>query len=81
MTTSSFPTYRKYTGINVWFKIVDDKNFTEIKKIGSRFLVQEVEASQYPEMVLIQDMLSCLEGRWEEDDEKEFDQVFIAANS
>lgn len=60
-----FPVYRKYAGINVWFKVVDDRNFVEIKQIGSRFIQHHVKALQYPEMILIQDIINCTEGRWE----------------
>ena len=79
MTIPSFPTYRKYTGINVWFKIIDEKNFIEVKQVGVRFLSHEVHALQYPEMVFIQDMLSCLEERWIETTAAEFNQAFAQA--
>jgi hypothetical protein len=68
-----FPVYRKYSGINVWFKIVDEKAFIEIKQIGTRFIRQEIVANQYPEMVLIQDMIVCHENRWEKISEAEFE--------
>jgi len=61
----SYPVYRKYTGINVWFKILSDRQFEEIKQIGTKFIKHIVVAEQYPEMVLIQDMLNCHEDRWE----------------
>jgi len=60
-----FPVYRKYAGINVWFKVVDDRNFFEIKQIGSRFVQHHVNALQYPEMILIQDIINCTDDRWE----------------
>lgn len=61
----NFPTYRKFVGINVWFKIENDRKFVEIKQIGSKFIIHTVIAEQYPEILLISDMLACLEGRWE----------------
>lgn len=70
-----FPAFRKYKGINVWFKIADARHFIEIKQIGSKFSLHEVEAAQYPEMVFIQDMLTCYEGRWELIAAEEFDQI------
>ncbi|MDG1914837.1 MAG: hypothetical protein P8I55_09650 [Crocinitomix sp.] len=70
-----FPVYRKYVGINVWFKILDEKVFIEIKQMGNRFLRQEVVANQYPEMVLIQDMIACHENRWEKMSESEFENT------
>lgn len=71
----NFPTYRKFVGINVWFKIENDRKFVEIKQIGSRFIIHTVMAEQYPEILLISDMLACFEGRWEKIDASEFQQV------
>lgn len=72
---NGFPAYRKYVGISVWFKIETDTHFIEIKQIGSRFVRDEILALQYPEMVLIKDMLTCYENRWEKIDEAEFERV------
>jgi hypothetical protein len=63
--SDSFPAYRKYKGINVWFKVIDARHFIEIKQIGSKFVRHEVEALQYPEMMLIQDIVNCADDRWE----------------
>jgi len=60
-----YPVYRKYKGLNVWFKIISDRSFIELKKLGERWIKHEVEAKQYPEIVLIQDMLRCADDRWE----------------
>ncbi|MFT5823532.1 MAG: hypothetical protein ACI8ZM_004794 [Crocinitomix sp.] len=70
-----FPVYRKYVGINVWFMIMDEKSFIEIKQIGKRFLRETIVANQYPEMVLIQDMLACHENRWEKTTATAFESV------
>ncbi|NOQ72623.1 MAG: hypothetical protein GQ574_11505 [Crocinitomix sp.] len=70
-----FPVYRKYVGINVWFMILNEKNFIEIKQVGNRFVREEVVANQYPEMVLIKDMLVCHENRWEITTEAEFESA------
>ncbi|MCG8574739.1 MAG: hypothetical protein MI810_07635 [Flavobacteriales bacterium] len=72
---TDFPAYRKYKGLNVWFKIENERSFLEIKKLGDRYLVEKVEAEQYPEMLRIQDMLNCLEDRWEIIEEETFQQV------
>lgn len=76
----NFPTYRKFVGINVWFKIENDRKFVEIKQIGSKFIIHTVIAEQYPEILLISDMLACLEGRWEKIEPSEFQQVLEKAN-
>lgn len=78
--SENFPTYRKFVGINVWFKIENDRKFVEIKQIGSKFIIHTVMAEQYPEILLISDMLACLEGRWEKIEASEFQQVLEKAN-
>lgn len=67
-----FPQYRKYLGIDTYYKIESDKRFIEISKVGSQTQKHIVEANQYPEMLRIQDMLSCLDNRWELITEKEY---------
>jgi hypothetical protein len=70
-----FPIYRKYKGIDVWFKINSLTNFTEYKKLGSKLIEHEVDAKIYPEQQFIRDMIECYENRWEnvrEDEIKKF---------
>lgn len=78
--SENFPAYRKFVGINVWFKIENDRKFVEIKQIGSKFILHTVIAEQYPEILLIADMLACLDGRWEKIEGSEFQRVFEQAN-
>ncbi len=76
----NFPSYRKFVGINVWFMIESDRKFVEIKQIGSKFICHTVIAEQYPEILLISDMLECREGRWEKIKDTEFQRVFELTN-
>lgn len=62
----NYPVYRKFKGIDVWFKISSDTSFIEIKKLGSRLLISKIQAVQFPEKLLIQDMIAKHENRWEE---------------
>jgi len=61
----NFPVYRKYKGLDVWFKITDDKNFIEVKRVGKNLMKSEVHAKQFPELLLIMDMIKMEGGRWE----------------
>lgn len=72
---NTYPIYRKYSGINVWFKILSEKKFIEIKQIGTKKVTTEVVASQYPELLLIQDMITCHENRWEEMKAEDFENL------
>jgi hypothetical protein len=57
-----FPVYRKYANHKSYFVITSEKTWTEYKQIGNRFEKYEFTATQYPEMVLIKDLLEKKEG-------------------
>lgn len=54
-----FPQYRKLNGRKVYYRIHSLKEFTELQFLGSSPQIFHVKAEQYPEMVRIQDMLTC----------------------
>ena len=68
----NFPQYRKYKNIETYFKIISEKEFIEISAMGSKFVKHEIIATQYPEMLRIQDMLNCENGTWKIIEEKVF---------
>lgn len=65
-TENKFPIYRKYVGVETYFKIVNEKEFIEIKKVGSQYINHHIVATQFPEIQFIKDMIDCYEVRWEE---------------
>ncbi len=67
-----FPIYRKYKGIEVWFKIESLTQFTEIKKMGSHLLKTKITAKIFPEKQFIHDMINCHENRWDKITEEEY---------
>ncbi len=66
-----YPIYRKYNGIDVWFKIESETQFIEYKKMGKKLLKDTVIAKIFPEKQFIQDMINLYEGRWIEVNELE----------
>lgn len=60
----NYPIYRKYKGIDVYFKIVSETEFTEYKKMGSKLLKDQIVAKIFPEKQFIQDMINLYEDRW-----------------
>lgn len=54
-----YPQYRELKGFNRFYKIIDDRNFTEVYFIGEKVVSHHIEAKQYPEILRIQDMLKC----------------------
>ncbi len=60
-----FPQYRKYVGKNTFFKILSKNQFEEISFVGIKKFVVTINATQFPEMLRIQDMIECRDGTWE----------------
>lgn len=73
-----FPIYRKYKGIDVWFKITSQSTFTEYKKLGPKIMENAIEAKIFPEKQFIQDMINCYENRWESTTPKEL-EAFLSS--
>lgn len=71
----NFPQYRKYKGLNTWYKISGVNEFAEIKQVGESYLLSHISADQYPEKLRIQDMLNCHEERWEVTEEKKWSEI------
>ncbi len=74
-----FPIYRKYNGIDVWFKILSNTQFIEYKKMGSKLLTDHITATIFPEKQFIQDMISFHEDRWIETTEEDLSAFLINA--
>ena len=53
-----FPQYRKLSNLRSFYRIDDERNFTEIQLIGSKAFRIQIQAVQYPEIIKIKDMLS-----------------------
>jgi hypothetical protein len=53
----NFPVYRKYKNNKSYFKIIQADLFEEIQIIGSKKIVKQTKATQYPEMVFIRDLV------------------------
>lgn len=65
MGSYKFPQYRKYIGIDRWFKITSEQEFEELQRVGQRYVLHTIEAVQYPEKLRIEDMLNCVNNHWE----------------
>lgn len=58
----NFPQYRKLQNTDVVYAISSPTRFTEWKCMGKFYSVNEFEATQYPEMLRVKDMLECVDG-------------------
>jgi hypothetical protein len=73
----NFPVYRKYKNNKSYFKIIQPKLFEEIQIIGSKKIIKEVEAKQFPEMLFIRDLLSNYSQMADEISEEEYLRVRV----
>lgn len=53
----NFPVYRKYKNGKSYFKIINSKLFEEIQIIGSKRIIKQIEATQFPEMSFVHDLI------------------------
>lgn len=53
----NFPQYRKLSGIRRYYKITGERHFTERYFLGEKLIENSITATQFPEMLRIQDML------------------------
>lgn len=56
---TDFPQFRTISGRKVYYKITSDKQFIELSWIGEKQFVVNVNATQYPEILRIMDMINC----------------------
>ena len=54
-----FPQYRKLSNGKAFYVIESERSFTEYQLMGTKVWQHKVEATQYPEIIRIQDMLKC----------------------
>jgi len=55
----SYPLFRMYSDKQTFFKIESETSFTELKRWGKFYLVQNFEAQNYADRLMIQDMIHC----------------------
>ena len=74
-----WPQFRRMVDGRHYYNVLSPGHFLELQAVGRRWVLHEVLATAYPEMLRVQEMLQCLEGRYEavsEDDWMErFEQV------
>ena len=68
-----FPQYRKLSNSKSFYCIEDERNFIEIQLIGKQVFRIKLQATQYPEIIKIKDMLAC-EAPYLFSSKMEFDQ-------
>lgn len=54
-----FPLFRKYANEKSYFKITSTTELLELKLIGQAWMKYSIHATQYPEIVMIRDLISA----------------------
>jgi hypothetical protein len=54
-----FPQFRKLDNGRSLYKITAPDQFIELQQIGSKWMVYTFELQQFPDLLRLQDMLSC----------------------
>jgi hypothetical protein len=62
LTEAAWPQYRRMADGRHYYRIDGPDRFTELQRVGSRWLSHVVHATMYPERVRIQEMLVGGEG-------------------
>ena len=57
----NFPIFRKLSNNQRFYKIESTTSFTELQVVGRKTLKVSIQAQQFPEKLLIQDMISLNE--------------------
>jgi len=55
----AFPQYRKLSNGQRLYCIASPASFSEIQLLGSKRFLYKHEVSQYPEILLLRDMMAC----------------------
>lgn len=69
-----WPQYRRMVDGRHYYKVLSPGHFQEIQGVGSHWVMHEVVATAYPEMLRVQEMLQCLEGRYVRVNESEWSE-------
>jgi len=75
MDNPDFPLYRRsVNGLN-WYRITSPMMFTEVQRVGSRYIAHQVRALIHPDRVRIADLIAMEDGHVVACEPSEFDAV------
>ncbi len=56
-----FPVYRKYSNDKSYFKVESDNEFIQLQVIGKKVFESKITVVQYPERLLVNDLIQAEE--------------------
>lgn len=81
MAPIDFPVHLRLIGGHSLYRIESETTFTEVQRIGGRFLAHRVNAQTWPERLRIADMLANVDGSLASSDPGEFESWLSRAES
>lgn len=81
MPEPRFPLYRRSVNGMNWYRIESATEFTEVQRVGSRFVVHRMKAAIYPEMQRVMGLIMMEDGHVAASDADEFEQSLLAAKA
>ena len=67
-----FPLYRRSKDFKNFYKILNEKEFVQLKIVGSKIRKFHYIVDKYPEIVMIKEMIDCLNEYYQLCEELEF---------
>lgn len=74
MENSIFPLYRKRFDGKTFYEVLSTNQFIEYQKVGDKVLRHQIDVVQYPEQLLIKEIISCASEMYIEIERKEFNK-------
>ena len=81
MTKTPFPVFLRITDGNSVYRILSEISFTEVQRIGQRYVTHQIEALTWPERLRIADMLANADGSLMAIPEDQFNEWFRRAEN
>jgi uncharacterized protein YjcR len=73
-----FPQYRRRFDNKSFYKLLNERTLEEVQLIGNKAFIHQLEATQYFEILRLQEILNCEDGQYFESTEEEY---MLAKNS
>lgn len=73
----SYPIYRKRKNNRSFYKINSVNQFDEIQSMGTKYIFYSFTISQYPEILMLMDMIAMTNDLYEEFDNNEWEVLKI----
>lgn len=67
-----FPQYRRRFDNKSFYKLINERTLEEVQLIGNKAFIHKLEATQYFEILRLQEILNCEDGQYFESSENEF---------